>query len=164
MRRICFEANLSKYGSYSLHIHMFWYIRKHHFVTSFAVYSLQNIYRDSHTNIQFDEKIHVTGNICFRVNIRLRFSHSGDFASKYSFTSEYSQASFTFNRTFFCKYSHTSEYSLCKYLLTSEYSLCIASNCLGKPFTSLRYQLILVLFENIRLERNICFSLNSFPM
>jgi hypothetical protein len=27
---ICFEANLSEYGSYSLHIHMFWYIRKHH--------------------------------------------------------------------------------------------------------------------------------------
>jgi hypothetical protein len=30
---IRFEANLSEYGSYSLHIRMFWYIRKHHSFT-----------------------------------------------------------------------------------------------------------------------------------
>ncbi len=47
--------------------------------TSFASYSLQDIHTDSHTNIQiFDlmQKIHVAANICFRANIRLRFSHT----------------------------------------------------------------------------------------
>jgi hypothetical protein len=40
---IRFKANLSKYGSCSLHIRMFRYIRKHHVLASFASYSLQNI-------------------------------------------------------------------------------------------------------------------------
>jgi hypothetical protein len=53
---IHFEANLSKYGSCSLHIRMFRNIRKHHLFASFASYSLQNICTDSHTNIRFDAK------------------------------------------------------------------------------------------------------------
>jgi hypothetical protein len=48
-----FEANLSEYGSYSLHKRMFQYIRKHHLFASFASYTLQNIRTDWHTNIRF---------------------------------------------------------------------------------------------------------------
>jgi hypothetical protein len=51
-----FEANLSEYGSYSLHIRMFRYIRKHYLFASFASYSLQYIRTNSHTNIRFDAK------------------------------------------------------------------------------------------------------------
>jgi len=51
-----FYSLRSEYGSYSLHIRMFRYIRKHHFFASFASYSLQNIRTDSHTNIEFDAK------------------------------------------------------------------------------------------------------------
>ncbi len=50
---IRFEANLSENGSYSLHISMFRYIRKHHLFASFASYSLQNIRTDSHTTVRF---------------------------------------------------------------------------------------------------------------
>jgi hypothetical protein len=38
---ICFEANVSKYGSYSLHIRMF----------HLPSYSLQNVDANTHTNI-----------------------------------------------------------------------------------------------------------------
>jgi hypothetical protein len=41
------EANLSEYGSYSLHIRMFRYIRKQHLFAPFASYSLQNKRTDS---------------------------------------------------------------------------------------------------------------------
>jgi hypothetical protein len=51
---IRFKANLGEYGSYSLHICMLRYIRKHHFFASFASYSLQNIHTDLHTNIGLD--------------------------------------------------------------------------------------------------------------
>jgi hypothetical protein len=53
---IRFEANLSEHGSYSLHIRMLRYIRKHHLFASFASYSLQNIRTNLHTNIRFDAK------------------------------------------------------------------------------------------------------------
>jgi hypothetical protein len=77
---IRFEANLSEYGSYSLHIRMFRYIRKQHFFASFASYSLQNIRTDSHTNIRFDAK-----NIC---------------CSEYSLQSKYSLKVFSYWRKF----------------------------------------------------------------
>jgi hypothetical protein len=76
---IRFEANLSEYGSYSLHIRMFRYIRSHTLFESFALYSVQNIRTDSHTNSRFDAKIHLAANIRFRANIRLRFSHTGEY-------------------------------------------------------------------------------------
>jgi hypothetical protein len=72
-----FEANLSEYGSYSLHIRMFRYFRQHHL---FASYSFQNIRKNSHANIHFL----VLANICFKI-----FVLKGIFASKYSHTSEY---------------------------------------------------------------------------
>jgi hypothetical protein len=73
-----FEVNLSEYESYSLHILMFRYIRKHHL---FASFSLQNIPTNTHTNIQVDTKqIHVEANICFRENIRFTFSHIGEYS------------------------------------------------------------------------------------
>jgi hypothetical protein len=53
---IRFKANISKYGSCSLHIRMSRNIRKHHLLASFASYSLQNICTSSHTNIRFDAK------------------------------------------------------------------------------------------------------------
>jgi hypothetical protein len=40
---IRFKVNLSEYGSYLLHIHVFRYIRQHHLLASFTLYSLQNI-------------------------------------------------------------------------------------------------------------------------
>jgi hypothetical protein len=48
---IRFEANLSEFGSYSLHIRMFQYIRRHHLFAYVASYSLQNIRTNSNTNI-----------------------------------------------------------------------------------------------------------------
>jgi len=50
------EANLSEYGSYSLHICLFRYILKHHLFPSFPSNSHQNTRTDSHTNIRFDAK------------------------------------------------------------------------------------------------------------
>ena len=47
-----FEANLSEYGSYSLHICLFRYILKQHLFASFPSYSRQYI----RTDIQFDAK------------------------------------------------------------------------------------------------------------
>ncbi len=108
---IRFEANLSEYGYYSLHIRMFRYIDKSHLFASFASYSLQIIRTDSHTYIRFDAK-----NTC---------------CSRYS--------------------------------LQGKYSLRIAPNLFEKSLTSFRRQLILVFF-NIRLERNIRFHFYSFRM
>jgi hypothetical protein len=77
---IRFKANLSKYGSCSLHIRMWRNIRKHHLLASFAPYSLQNILKQIRKQI-FDLmlKIHVAANICFRANICLRLSHTGEY-------------------------------------------------------------------------------------
>jgi hypothetical protein len=66
------------------------YIRKHHLFASFSSYSLQNISTDSHANIRFDAKRHAAANIRFRVNIQLRFSHTGEYLLAISHTSEYS--------------------------------------------------------------------------
>jgi len=66
---IRFEANVSKYGSFSLHIRSLRYIRKHYLFASFASYSLQNIRTNSNKNIQFVAKqIHflILANICFK--------------------------------------------------------------------------------------------------
>jgi hypothetical protein len=60
---IHFEANLSEYGSYSLHIRMFRYLRQHHLSASFASYSLQNIRTNSQGNIYF----HIQANIRLQV-------------------------------------------------------------------------------------------------
>ncbi len=94
---ICFEAKLSEYGSYSLHICMFLYIRQHHL---FAWYSLQNICTNSHANIHFI----ILANICFEIFVLKRI-----FANKYS--------------------------------------LSIASNFIGKAFTSLMTQLIFIFLK-----------------
>ncbi len=60
---IHFEANLSKYGSYSLHLHVLVYSQ-----TAF-IHTLQNIRTNLYTNIQFDaKKIHIEA-----------FSHTGKY-------------------------------------------------------------------------------------
>jgi hypothetical protein len=67
---IRFEANLSEYGSYSLHICIFRYIRKHHLFASFASYSHQNIRTNSHTNKRFHAKqirFLILGNVSFKI-------------------------------------------------------------------------------------------------
>jgi hypothetical protein len=75
-----FEANVSEYGSYLLHICMFWYIRKHHLFTSFASYLLQNIGTNLHINIRFDAtQIHVEANIRFKANNRFLFLHTSKY-------------------------------------------------------------------------------------
>ncbi len=87
---IRFEANLSEYGSYSLHIRMFRYIRKHHLFASFASYSLQNTCTNSHTNILFNAKqmyFLILANVSFKIfglkqifaNIK-RISHSSEYS------------------------------------------------------------------------------------
>jgi hypothetical protein len=117
---ILFEATLREYGSYSLHIRMFQYIRKHHLFALFASYSLQNVRTYSHKNISFDAKkymsfshtreyllqnIRLEAKICktlsefhIQANIRLQiFAYKRMFAYKLIFT---------------CKYLHTNKYSL----------------------------------------------------
>ncbi len=100
---------------------------------------------DSHTNILFDAKIHVAANFRFRAYIRLRFSHNGEYLlqnmrleanirktlSEFHIQANIRMQIFASKQIFACKYSHT-----------SEYSLYIDSHYLGKPFTSLRPQLI----------------------
>ncbi len=111
---IHFEVNLSEYGSYSLHIHRFWYIHKQHL---FASFSLQTICTNLYTNIQFhakkkfilkqifaSERIFTSyflmlANICYKI-----FTLKQIFAKL--------QAIFTYKRMFACHYSHTSKYLL----------------------------------------------------
>jgi hypothetical protein len=70
---IRFEANLSEYGSYSLHMRMFRYIR------NYTIYSLhirfKNIRTNANTNIRFVAKqIHflILANICFKIVVLKR--------------------------------------------------------------------------------------------
>jgi hypothetical protein len=105
VRRIRFKANLSEYRSYSLHICMFRYIRKHILFASFASYSLENIRTNLHINIQSDAK----NTCCSEYSLQSEYSHKiftywQIFASKYSFRSEYLQN--------FMQISHSREYSL----------------------------------------------------
>ncbi len=89
-----FKANLSEYGSYLHHIHMFRYIWKHHLFASFPSYSLQNIRTDSYTNIRFDAKKYIWQRIFASEQIfpyDFLLLANTVFASKYSFRSEYSQ-------------------------------------------------------------------------
>ena len=65
------------------HIHLFWYIYKHHLLALFASYSLQNTRTNWHANVLFDAKqIHAVANIRFRANIRFTFSHTGKYLLK----------------------------------------------------------------------------------
>ncbi len=113
---IRFETLQSKYGSYSLHIHMFQYIRRHHLFASFSSYSLQNIRKNSHTNIRFDAKLYMSQQIFFRANILFTYSPNGEYSLQNEFvhTREYSHTS---------KYSHTSEYSLANIFILAKIRL-----------------------------------------
>jgi hypothetical protein len=80
---IRFEANLSEYGSYSLHIRMFRYICQHHL---FASYSLQNIRINLHANIYFL----IQANNCFKIFVLKRIF--AKLSANFTFKIEYSQA------------------------------------------------------------------------
>jgi hypothetical protein len=69
---IRFEANLSEYGSYSLHIRMFRYIRKHQLFASFASYSLQNIRTHPHTNIDAKSELRIRKQANIRILATIR--------------------------------------------------------------------------------------------
>ncbi len=106
-----FEANLNEYGSYSLQIRMFRYIRKLLLFSSFASYSLQNIRTNLHANIRFDAKqIHflILANFCFKISVlyrilvnRKQILHSSGYSGKYLHIC-----------IFTCKYWHKSKFSL----------------------------------------------------
>jgi hypothetical protein len=71
VRRICnffirFEANLSEYGSYSLHIRMFWYIRQP-FIRIIRFIFASNIPTNSHANIHFL----MLANTCFKIFVAI---------------------------------------------------------------------------------------------
>jgi hypothetical protein len=80
-----FEANLSEYGSYSLHIRMFRYIRKHHLFVSFASYLLQNIRFEANIRKSLSE-FHNQANIRLKI-----FTFKQIFAGKYSHISDFSR-------------------------------------------------------------------------
>ncbi len=142
---IRFKANLSKFGPYSLHIRLFRYICIHHLFASFASYLLLIIQTDLHTNIRIHAKNTCCSEYSLQSEYRLRLSHTGDYLLqnirleaniRKTFSEFHIQVNiclqiFTHKRIIACKYSYT-----------SEYSLRISSNYLGKPFTSLRPQLI----------------------
>jgi hypothetical protein len=88
--------------------------------TIYSNHSLQNIRRDSHTNIRFDAKLY---------SLKI-FLYCRIFASKYSLRSEI--------RTTFCEFHIQANIRI-------QYSLRIASNYLGKSFTSLRPRFFLKL-------------------
>ncbi len=68
---ILFKANLGEYGSYSLHICMFQYIRKHHLFALFASYSLQMFAQIRIKIFYLIEKntcnFLILANICFKI-------------------------------------------------------------------------------------------------
>jgi hypothetical protein len=86
----CFEANLRKNQSYSLHIRIFRYICKHHLFASLASYSLQNCRTDLHTNVQVDAK----NTYCSEYSLQ----------NKYSLQSKYSLKILSYWRIFASKY------------------------------------------------------------
>jgi hypothetical protein len=112
---IHFQANLSRYEYYTLHIYMFRYIRKHHLFASFAhiyfkiftrismqifdlmqkKYMLKQIFASER---RFDSYFLILANICFK-----RFVLKQIYAKL--------QANFIFKQIFACKYLHTSKYS-----------------------------------------------------
>ncbi len=66
------------YGSYSLHIRMFRYIHKHHLFASFVfIFASKYSHRFAYKYSIWCKK-HVAVYICFRANIRWRFSHTGE--------------------------------------------------------------------------------------
>ncbi len=132
---------------------MFRFLRQNHLFASFASYSHQNIRTNLFTDIQFDAKqMHV------EAYIRLTFSHAGEYSLQYihfeanipKTSSKFHIQVFAYMRIFPCKYSHY-----------SEYLVCIASNYIGKPFTTLRPQLIFGSFWKYSLKTNIRFCFYS---
>ncbi len=98
---IRFEANLSEYGSYSVHIRMFLYIHKYQLFASFASYYLQNIRTDLLTNIWFDATEYM---------LQWIFTSEQIFAWDFLILVNICNTFNTFKRIFGCKYSHTSKY------------------------------------------------------
>jgi hypothetical protein len=96
------RSDLSKYGSYSLHIHMFRYIHKHYL---FSIILFIFVSKYSH-------KLTYIYSIWCKTNI---FFILANICCKYSFWNEYSQN--------FKEMSHSREYSLAKFLHTSKYWL-----------------------------------------
>jgi hypothetical protein len=113
---ISFEANLSKFRSYSINIRKFRDIHKHHLFASFPSKYLHKY-------------AYVFNLMLNKYMLKLVFALEPIFPSHFLILANIckTQSEFTFKRIFACKYSHSS-----KYLLR------IASNCKEKPFSSLR--------------------------
>ncbi len=122
-----------------------------------SLHILFKIFAQIHIQI-FDlmQKIHVATNTRFRAYIRWRFSHT----SKYLLQNICLEAKIRKTSSEF----HIKQIFACKVSLIGKYLLHVASNYLEKPFTSLRPQLISILFDNIRLETNIRYRFYSFCM
>jgi hypothetical protein len=87
-----FEANRSEYGSYSLHIRMFLYIRKHHLFASFTSYSLQNIRLETNVCKTLRVECYIQANIglqifAYKRIFACKYSHSGEKFATYCFKS-----------------------------------------------------------------------------
>ncbi len=126
---ISFKANPSEYGSYSLHIRMFRYIRKHRLFASFASYSLQNRRTDSHKYSIWCK----TNTCCSEYSLQSEYSLEHFHTGEYLLQNIRLYANFTFKRIFAGKCSHT-----------SEYLLHIASNYIGKRWRGDAALLIIV--------------------